>query len=126
MYGYNIVTLLCFHIIYVVYCNNIISLLFFNVSLEECEAGSFGSNCSQQCGNCADGGSCRHDNGVCESGCQGDYVGVQCQGQSPTLSFGETENSIMYLACSICWNLATTRNMGEQAKKADGRIHVGK
>lgn len=37
--------------------------------LAVCDAGKFGQNCSENCGNCRNGSSCNHVNGSCSEGC---------------------------------------------------------
>ncbi|KAK7101554.1 hypothetical protein V1264_019919 [Littorina saxatilis] len=45
---------------------------------DKCPEGTFGSGCSQMCGQCANSSVCRHDNGFCEQGCSGGYSGILC------------------------------------------------
>ncbi|XP_070191894.1 multiple epidermal growth factor-like domains protein 10 [Littorina saxatilis] len=45
---------------------------------DKCPDGTFGSGCSQMCGQCANSSVCRHDNGFCEQGCSSGYSGILC------------------------------------------------
>lgn len=44
----------------------------------ECDASSYGSNCSFSCGQCNKGVPCNKKNGRCLSGCASGYEGIYC------------------------------------------------
>lgn len=45
----------------------------------ECSIGLHGANCGQQCkGHCRDGTTCNHVTGLCDTGCDTGWKGVQC------------------------------------------------
>lgn len=59
-------------------CNNLLIII-----SAECEAGKFGQNCRESCGNCVQNGACHHVNGSCLNGCDAGYEGTNCtQGKS--------------------------------------------
>ena len=49
-------------------------LLFFIV----CSDGTFGKNCTEQCGECLGKEKCDHVNGTCVNGCNPGYQGITC------------------------------------------------
>lgn len=46
--------------------------------LIECDAGTFGTNCSGTCGHCHKGQSCDKEMGACPKGCDSGYEGIYC------------------------------------------------
>lgn len=43
-----------------------------------CSDGTFGKNCTEQCGECLGKGKCDHVNGTCVNGCNPGYQGITC------------------------------------------------
>lgn len=51
----------------------------FSCSIKECENGTYGKNCTQECGNCKQQ-QCHHTNGTCLFGCSSSsYEGETCK-----------------------------------------------
>lgn len=43
-----------------------------------CPDGTFGTDCSMQCGKCRGVGQCNHIDGTCKNGCEIGYSGSKC------------------------------------------------
>lgn len=52
--------------------------IIFLLHIIACDNGTFGDNCSQPCGNCAQVGQCHHTNGTCLEGCVDGFIGSTC------------------------------------------------
>ena len=48
------------------------------VLFSECETGTYGKECGNQCGHCIDPTDCFHVNGTCLGGCSAGYLGNTC------------------------------------------------
>lgn len=54
--------------------NNCIYIFF----LIECDDGTYGTNCSSNCGHCYQGQLCDKETGACPEGCGARYDGMYC------------------------------------------------
>ena len=43
-----------------------------------CSDGTFGQNCTEECGECLGKEQCDHVNGTCVNGCNPGYYGITC------------------------------------------------
>lgn len=55
--------------------------------LIECDAGTFGTNCSGTCGHCHKGQSFDKEMGACPKGCDSGYEGIYCNKSNISLNF---------------------------------------
>lgn len=51
----------------------------FHKFFEACDKGSYGTDCSENCGHCRDVDDCFHVNGTCIRGCDAGYKGDLCK-----------------------------------------------
>ena len=54
-----------------------------NICVSACVDGYHGENCVHECGRCSPGTWCDKSSGVCEDGCEGNWDGDYCDGESP-------------------------------------------
>lgn len=60
--------------------NNItITIFIYLVTVEECDKGSYGIECTETCGHCHDVKQCSNVNGYCLTGCDDGYEGDFCK-----------------------------------------------
>lgn len=53
-----------------------------------CPDGTFGTDCSMQCGKCLGVGQCNHIDGTCKNGCEIGYSGSKCtEGKHIVITF---------------------------------------
>ena len=58
---------------------NIVPLCNYRHLSTECERGTYGSNCEEDCGHCRDTGNCNITNGLCATGCEAWYMSDVCK-----------------------------------------------
>lgn len=68
--------------------------------LIECDAGTFGTNCSGTCGHCHKGQSCDKEMGACPKGCDSGYEGIYCN--KSNISFDFDTSFVPYI---FQWNI---------------------
>ena len=57
---------------------NIRSCLTTSLLFVECDNGTFGHDCTRNCGKCVLNEQCDHVTGVCPNGCNRGYQGIHC------------------------------------------------
>lgn len=67
---------------------------------EECDDGTFGTNCRIVCGHCHKGQSCDKETGACPRGCEPRYEGIYCNKTCAISYYGPNCN----LTCTSCFN----------------------
>lgn len=60
-----------------------------------CEVGTYGENCSNQCGHCFETEQCHHINGTCMNGCDSGFHGLLCTDGKHVLIFSVTIRQIL-------------------------------
>ena len=61
-FSFTIIEIIIIGLLHIIACNN----------------GTFGHNCSEQCGSCVKFGQCHHINGTCLEGCVSGFIGSTC------------------------------------------------
>ena len=65
----------------------------FSLNLE-CSDGTYGKECQDMCGYCADLDVCHHTNGSCPNGCKDGYQGILCKARKLTCYHASTTGRI--------------------------------
>ena len=65
----------------------------FSLNLE-CSNGTYGKECQDMCGYCADLDVCHHTNGTCPNGCEAGYQGRLCKARTLAYYYASTSAKI--------------------------------
>nr|XP_022310810.1 secretory phospholipase A2 receptor-like isoform X2 [Crassostrea virginica] len=68
-----------------IYCSNTLPFVCKKI---KCSDGSYGKECQDTCGYCADQDVCHHTNGSCPNGCEAGYQGILCKAHCMNGTYG--------------------------------------